>query len=111
MTPEELIARYVELHNLGKWEELGALFGKDAVLAFLGVMLGPFMGRDAIAQSFVDNPPRDRLVILSIVPVPERPGTFDARYAWSSAPATDAGTLRFVCALGAIAALLVTVRA
>jgi len=108
MTPRELSARYVELHNQGKWEEVGALFAKDAVLAFIGVMTGPFVGRDAIVQAFHDNPPRDRLLILS---TEETGGTVDVRYAWSVAPTVDAGTLRFVTALGAIAALLVTVRA
>ncbi len=108
MTPRELMDRYVALHNQGKWDELGALFRSDAVLAFIGPMVGPFAGQDAIIQAFHENPPRDQLVILD---VQDMGNTIDARYAWSTAPKVDAGTIRMVTALGTIAAVIVTVRA
>ena len=39
-------------------------FADDAELAFEGVAVGPFLGKPAIAQAYVDRPPDDEIVIL-----------------------------------------------
>ena len=39
-------------------------FAEDAELAFEGVPVGPFRGKPAIAQAYVDQPPDDEIVIL-----------------------------------------------
>lgn len=90
----ELLEKYVALHNRGVREgdftELGALFHPNARLAFRGVPLGPFEGRDAIARAFAERPPSDELRIRH---TSERPGTIFATYGWAAAPAVG-GSLR-----------------
>ena len=39
-------------------------FAEDAELAFEGVPVGPFRGKPAIAQAYLDQPPDDEIVIL-----------------------------------------------
>ncbi len=66
-------------------------FADDAELAFEGVPLGPFRGKPAIAQAYLDRPPDDEIVILR-----SRESGDDlvvADYAWQAEPASRAGTL------------------
>jgi hypothetical protein len=66
-------------------------FAEDAELAFEGVPVGPFRGRPAIAQAYVDQPPDDEIVILRHN---ESGGDLVvADYAWRADPTARAGTL------------------
>lgn len=60
---------YVAAHNRGvvsgDFSELVGRFAADGQLEFDGFAIGPFVGRDAIAEAFRLRPPTDELVLLS----------------------------------------------
>lgn len=60
------------------------------VMTFIGVPVGPFEGRTAIADAYAANPPDDAIVVLDAT---FAPGTVAATYAWSQAPDRPAGRL------------------
>jgi RimJ/RimL family protein N-acetyltransferase len=105
-----LLHEYVARHNAGvrdgEWALLAGLFADDAVLELEGTGLGPFAGHDAIATAFLEHPPDDELRLLD---VEERESTVQARYAWSAAPESPAGTLLLNAGGSKIAKLVVTV--
>jgi steroid Delta-isomerase len=79
------VARHIELFNAGVRDgDFAALvdtFAPTAVMRFLGVPAGPYVGRDAIARAYAESPPDDT---MSIVDVREAgPHTAQARFAWS----------------------------
>ena len=81
-------------------------FAEDAELAFEGVPVGPFRGKPAIAQAYVDQPPDDEIVILRT-----RESGDDlvvADYAWRAEPSSRAGTLILRLRDAEISRLLVT---
>jgi hypothetical protein len=55
------------------------LFSDDAVLEFRGVPVGPFRGRDAIAEAYAVQPPDDQIEVLEIE---EDDAEIRARYSW-----------------------------
>jgi RimJ/RimL family protein N-acetyltransferase len=63
----------------------------DAEMIFEGVHVGPFIGLDAIAQAYRDQPPDDELDVLDVRHDGE---TFVAAYAWRREPEKRAGELR-----------------
>jgi steroid delta-isomerase len=83
-----LLEREVAAFNVGvrtgDWAALAALFAEDAVLEFDGIPVGPFHGRDAIAEAYRSMPPDDEIVLLDGGP----------RYAWSKEPERAAGELQ-----------------
>jgi ketosteroid isomerase-like protein len=80
-------------------------FAEDATMAFEGVPVGPFAGRDAIAQAYRDQPPDDELDVLDT----RREGnTWIAGYAWHREPEKRAGELRLTVRDGRISSLVVT---
>jgi len=83
-----LLEREVEAFNegvrTGDWSPLVALFAEDAVLEFDGIPVGPFHGREAIAEAYRSMPPDDEILLLDGGP----------RYAWSKEPERPAGELR-----------------
>jgi steroid delta-isomerase len=66
----------------GDWSRMLELLHEDAELEFVGIPVGPFVGRQAIADAYVAQPPDDEIVLLD-----------GEAYAWSSEPATRAGEL------------------
>ncbi|MFC6022588.1 nuclear transport factor 2 family protein [Plantactinospora solaniradicis] len=50
----------------GDWSWLTASLHPDAVMTFVGPPVGPFVGRDAIAQAYATNPPDDTMRILAV---------------------------------------------
>jgi steroid delta-isomerase len=77
----------------------------DATMAFEGVPVGPFVGRDAIAQAYREQPPDDELDVLDS----RHDGdTVVAAYAWRREQATRAGELRLTIVGGLITRLVVT---
>jgi steroid Delta-isomerase len=80
-------------------------FADDATMVFEGVSVGPFVGRDAIAEAYRDQPPDDELDVLDV----RRDGdTLIAGYAWRRAPDVRAGELRLTVDDNRISRLVVT---
>jgi steroid Delta-isomerase len=80
-------------------------FSAGATMAFEGVPVGPFEGRDAIAQAYRDQPPDDELDVLDTRRVGD---TLIAGYAWRRTPDLRAGELRLTLDDDRIAKLVVT---
>jgi steroid delta-isomerase len=104
-----LLHDYVMVHNecvrTGDWQPLGEWFAEDAELAFEGVPVGPFEGREAIAAAYDSRPPDDEVVIFE---AEERSAEIVARYGWLRAPGKEAGTMLLTPRGGKIAKLIVT---
>ena len=82
---EAALARHVELFNAGvRDEDFTALvdtFAPTAVMRFVGIPAGPFVGREAVAQAYAESPPDD---MMSIVDAHEAgPCTMQASFEWS----------------------------
>ena len=94
-----LLEREVEAFNegvrTGDWAALVSLFADDGELEFVGIPVGPFRGREAIAEAYRAQPPDDEIVLLDGGP----------RYAWSRDPTRPAGELHLEERDGAIARL------
>ncbi|MEP6910202.1 MAG: nuclear transport factor 2 family protein [Actinomycetota bacterium] len=92
---EEILTSHVERFNDGvRSGDFGPMleqFAEDAELAFEGVPVGPFRGKPAIAQAYVDQPPDDEIVILRTNESGDELVVAD--YAWRADPASRAGTL------------------
>ena len=95
-----LLEEYVEQLNAGvrsgEWEPLLDLLAPDAELAFTGIPVGPFAGREAIGEAYRAQPPDDELVLL------DRRDEASAVYAWAGDPARPAGELHLEARDGAI---------
>jgi RimJ/RimL family protein N-acetyltransferase len=104
-----LLHAYVMVHNEcvrnGDWDPLAAWFTDDAELAFEGVPVGPFRGRDEIAAAYRQQPPDDQVVIFG---VDDEDGTVVARYGWLREPGKQAGRMVVTLRDGKIASLNVT---
>ena len=96
-----LLEREVEAFNAGvrtgDWSAFVDLFTDDAELEFVGIPVGPFRGRVAIAAAYRAQPPDDEIVLLDGGP----------RYAWSKEPERAAGELHLEERDGAIVRLRV----
>jgi steroid Delta-isomerase len=80
-------------------------FADDATMAFEAVPVGPFVGKDAIAQAYREQPPDDELDVLD---AREDGDTILAGYAWRREPDVRAGELRLTVDSGRIVQLVVT---
>jgi hypothetical protein len=98
----EHVARFNAGVPTGDWAPMLEPFADDAEMEFVGVPVGPFNGRDAIAEAYRSRPPDDELVVL------EDRGDGTARYAWAQTPSTPAGELRLTADGGRITRLVVT---
>ena len=91
----ELLAEHVERFNAGvRTHDFGPMleqFAEDAELAFEGVPVGPFSGRDAIARAYRERPPDDEIETLDLREEGDR---IAAGYAWRQEPGIRAGELR-----------------
>jgi ketosteroid isomerase-like protein len=81
----EAATRHVERFNkavrTGDFSDLVDTFAPTAVMRFIGVPAGPYVGRASIAQAYADSPPDDT---MSIVDVHEAgPCTVQASFAWT----------------------------
>ncbi len=65
--PEAFLDHHVAVFNdcvaTGEFAPLVDLFDERARLAFVGVPVGPFVGRDAIAAAYEQQPPDDTMEI------------------------------------------------
>ena len=89
----------------GDWEPMLAGFDDDAEMEFRDVPVGPFHGREAIAEAYRGQPPDDELRVLEDR---ERDGRTEARYAWLAEPDVAAGELLLVAESGLIRKLVIT---
>ena len=109
MTGLELLGEHVELFNSGvRSGDFGSmleLFSDDASLEFVGVPVGPFQGRDAIAAAYRDQSPDDEIEVLE---ASESGADVLARYAWLRDEGRAAGDLRLTRDGDRIARLVVT---
>lgn len=102
---QEHIERYNAGVRSGDFSPMVAFFRDDAQMIFEGVPAGPFLGREAIAEAYREQPPDDEVAILDIA---ERDDTVEAHYAWSQHPAVAAGRMRLTPDGDRIARLVVT---
>ena len=102
---EDHVARFNEGVRTGDFTRMLENLAPDATMAFEGVPVGPFAGRDAIAQAYHDQPPDDELDVLDS----RREGdTIVAGYAWLRQPEKRAGELRLTFDGSRITRLVVT---
>jgi steroid Delta-isomerase len=109
MDPEVLLAQHVARFNAavrsGDFTALIAGFADDAEMVFEGVPVGPFTGRDAIAEAYDRQPPDDEVELLG---EPRVEGdTVESDYAWSR-EGTRAGRMILTARRDEIARLVVT---
>jgi len=101
---DEHVRRFNEGVRTGDFRPMLELFSSNAFLAFEGVPVGPFEGRDAIAQAYRERPPDDGIGLLDIRESADR---VTAGYAWKADPAQRAGELRLTARDGLIERLVV----
>jgi len=81
-------------------------FTEDAELVFEGVPVGPFTGRQAIAGAYRDQPPDDKVAVVSATERAD--GTIVTRYGWLRDDGREAGEMRITRRGDRIARLVVT---
>jgi drug/metabolite transporter (DMT)-like permease len=89
----------------GDWAPMLGRFSEDAEMEFRGVPVGPFLGRDAIAAAYEQQPPDDQMRVLEHRQVD---GRIEARYAWLADPDVAAGEMLLTPEDGVIRKLVVT---
>jgi len=105
----ELLREHVERFNAGvqngDWGPMLEQFDEDAEMEFRGIPVGPYVGKEAIAAAYREQPPDDELRVLELR---EREDGVDARYAWLAEPEIAAGEMLLTAAEGRISKLVVT---
>jgi hypothetical protein len=96
--PTGFLERHVRTFNAavesGDFAPLVELFAPDARLEFVGVPVGPFDGREAIAAAYAAQPPTDTMTILDTAVEPD--GTLVERFSWTSDGGAPSGDMRLV---------------
>lgn len=107
--PLRLLREHIERFNqgvrTGDYRPMLELFTEHAELAFEGVPVGPFTGRDAIATAYRERPPDDTIEVFEPV---LRGGEVVTRYAWSRDEGVPTGEMRLTADGDWIARLVVT---
>lgn len=89
----EIIERWLAAVNegvrTGRWTGIEHLLRDDAEMEFVGIPVGPFIGREAIVEAYRTQPPDDAFVRLGALRL-EGPWLVSA-YAWSDQPTEAAG--------------------
>jgi steroid Delta-isomerase len=99
------VRRFNEAVRSGDYSELVAGFAPDAEMAFEGVPVGPFAGREAIAQAYAAQPPDDEVRLLGEPRVDGE--TVESDYAWA-AEGTRAGRMIMTVHAGLVVRLTIT---
>ena len=102
---DDHVGRFNDGVRTGDWEPMVGGFAEDAAMEFRGVPVGPFVGRDAIAAAYQEQPPDDELRVLE---QRQANGRIEARYAWLAEPDVPAGEMILTSEDGAIRKLVVT---
>jgi steroid Delta-isomerase len=105
----ELLREHVERFNAGvrngDWGPMLEQFDEDAEMEFRGIPVGPYVGKEAIAAAYREQPPDDELRVLELR---EREDGVDTRYAWLAEPEIAAGEMLLTVAESRISKLVVT---
>ena len=105
----ELLQAHVERFNAGarsgEWGPMLEQFDEDAEMEFRGIPVGPYVGKEAIAVAYREQPPDDELRVLELR---KREDGVDARYAWLAEPEIAAGEMLLTATGGRISRLVVT---
>jgi steroid Delta-isomerase len=94
---EEHVERFNQGVRTGDFGPMVEAFFDDAELVFVGIPVGPFVGREAIAEAYRTRPPDDEIVLLD----------GDGTYAWAAEPQVPAGQLLLTERDGEIAKLVI----
>jgi steroid Delta-isomerase len=98
------VRRFNDGVRRGDFTEMVEMFAADGELVFVGVPVGPFQGRKAIAEAYRSQPPDDELIVLDRS---DRDDELVAGYAWGREPDTRAGEMRLRVEDGEIKRLVV----
>jgi hypothetical protein len=90
------VAGFNEGVRTGDWSAMLEQLADGAELEFVGIPVGPFAGKAAIAEAYRAQPPDDELVVL------EQLGEEAAVYAWLREPTRPAGELHLTVEDGRI---------
>ena len=108
-SPAGLLREHVRRFNdgvrTGDWSAMLDQLADDAELVFEGVAVGPFRGREAIAEAYRERPPDDEITVERLR---ERDGVAVADYRWVREPETRAGELRIASTGDRITSLVLT---
>jgi RimJ/RimL family protein N-acetyltransferase len=104
-----LLHDYVLVHNecvrTGDWKPLGDWFAADAELAFDGVPVGPFRGREQIVRAYEQQPPDDEVLVFE---TRIEDGGVVASYGWLREPGKAVGRMLVTPDADVIGKLVVT---
>jgi 3-hydroxyisobutyrate dehydrogenase-like beta-hydroxyacid dehydrogenase len=104
-----LVHRHADLFNhavrSGDFAPMLAEFTDDAEMSFEGAAVGPFLGRDAIAEAYRQQPPDDEIEVLDVRPNGQH---IEADYAWRRESGKRAGRMIVEPRDNQIARLVVT---
>ena len=104
MEAAEHVRVFNEAVSSSRWDPFIDTFAEDAELEFIGISAGPFIGRQAIARAYHDNPPDDTIAIDG---EPMRDGdTIVVPFRWNRT--NEKGTMRLTYTGGLIRKLVVT---
>jgi steroid Delta-isomerase len=91
---QTVLDRHVRLFNegvqTGNFGPMLAHFAPDAALFFEGIPVGPFHGREAIAEAYSVSPPTDQIIPHE---ASEHDNIITAPFAWASEPEGHGGTM------------------
>lgn len=90
---EAHVTAFGEAVATGRWAAFAERFAVDAEMEFVGVPVGPFSGRAAIAAAYEADPPREALEVLS--PVTTDGGDAVVAFRWVDSGGTGTMRLRF----------------
>ncbi|MBO0707891.1 MAG: nuclear transport factor 2 family protein [Candidatus Dormibacteraeota bacterium] len=89
----EILERWLTAVNegvrTGRWTAIEQLLRDDAEMEFVGIPVGPFLGREAIVEAYRTQPPDD--TCLRLGPVRGEGAWLVSTYAWSGRPTEPAG--------------------
>ncbi len=101
----EHVRRFNEAVRSGDFSEMIGGFAPGAEMVFEGVPVGPFVGREAIADAYRDQPPDDQVRLLGAPTLAGEAAVCD--YAWAREN-RRAGQMMLTPSGGLIARLVVT---
>jgi len=77
----------------GRWTVFAERFAEDAEMAFVGVPVGPFSGREAIAEAYAAEPPDEPLALTG--PVDTQGDEAVVAFRWVDSGGSGTMRLRF----------------
>jgi hypothetical protein len=101
---EDHVDAFNHAARTGAWSSFADRFAENAVLEFVGPPVGPFTGRDAILDAYIENPPDDTIHIRG--PVLVNGPELVIPYQWDATGAT--GTMYMTAQSGKIERLTIT---